>query len=154
MKLKLNTILQLAIIVLLAIVIALQIFNISNKDDDSNFVEKNLSEQKQWMEHIKEVGKNNITITNDKISRGDYSSYIIGDVTNTSNDTIYDVGIYITLYKDNNIVGTSSDSFRSIAPKSTLSMEGYVSTKDFDTYTIDYITGVIYDWPFINNIKR
>ena len=55
------------------------------------------------------------------------------------------MGIYITLYKDNNIVGTSSDSFRSIAPNSTLSMEGYVTEKDFDTYTIDYVTGVIYD---------
>ncbi|WP_337403197.1 FxLYD domain-containing protein [Porcipelethomonas sp.] len=146
MKSKLNTILQLAIIVLLAVVIALQIFNISNKDADSDdFVEKNLSQQKQWMDHIKEVGKKNITVTNDKISRGDYSTYIIGDVTNTSNDTVYDVGIYITLYKDNNIVGTSSDSFRSIAPNSTLSMEGYVTEKDFDTYTIDYVTGVIYD---------
>ena len=41
MKSKLNTILQLAIIVLLAVVIALQIFNISNKDADSDdFVEK------------------------------------------------------------------------------------------------------------------
>lgn len=136
---------QLAIIVLLAVVIALQIFNINNKDADSDFVEKNLSQQKQWMDHIKEVGKKNITVTNDKISRGDYSTYIIGDVTNTSNDTVYDVGIYITLYKDNNIVGTSSDSFRSIAPNSTLSMEGYVTEKDFDTYTIDYVTGVIYD---------
>lgn len=146
MKSKLNTILQLVIIVLLAVVIALQIFNISNKDADSDdFVEKNLSQQKQWMDHIKEVGKKNITVTNDKISRGDYSTYIIGDVTNTSNDTVYDVGIYITLYKDNNIVGTSSDSFRSIAPNSTLSMEGYVTEKDFDTYTIDYVTGVIYD---------
>ncbi len=145
MKSKLNTILQLAIIVLLAVVIALQIFNINNKDADSDFVEKNLSQQKQWMDHIKEVGKKNITVTNDKISRGDYSTYIIGDVTNTSNDTVYDVGIYITLYKDNNIVGTSSDSFRSIAPNSTLSMEGYVTEKDFDTYTIDYVTGVIYD---------
>ena len=131
MKSKLNTILQLAIIVLLAVVIALQIFNISNKDADSDdFVEKNLSQQKQWMDHIKEVGKKNITVTNDKISRGDYSTYIIGDVTNTSNDTVYDVGIYITLYKDNNIVGTSSDSFRSIAPNSTLSMEGYVTEKE------------------------
>ena len=130
MKSKLNTILQLVIIVLLAVVIALQIFNISNKDADSDdFVEKNLSQQKQWMDHIKEVGKKNITVTNDKISRGDYSTYIIGDVTNTSNDTVYDVGIYITLYKDNNIVGTSSDSFRSIAPNSTLSMEGYVTEK-------------------------
>lgn len=129
MKSKLNTILQLAIIVLLAVVIALQIFNINNKDADSDFVEKNLSQQKQWMDHIKEVGKKNITVTNDKISRGDYSTYIIGDVTNTSNDTVYDVGIYITLYKDNNIVGTSSDSFRSIAPNSTLSMEGYVTEK-------------------------
>ena len=145
MKSKLNTILQLDIIVLLAVVIALQIFNINNKDADSDFVEKNLSQQKQWMDHIKEVGKKNITVTNDKISRGDYSTYIIGDVTNTSNDTVYDVGIYITLYKDNNIVGTSSDSFRSIAPNSTLSMEGYVTEKDFDTYTIDYVTGVIYD---------
>lgn len=146
MKSKLNTILQLVIIVLLAVVIALQVFNISNKDADSDdFVEKNLSQQKQWMDHIKEVGKKNITVTNDKISRGDYSTYIIGDVTNTSNDTVYDVGIYITLYKDNNIVGTSSDSFRSIAPNSTLSMEGYVTEKDFDTYTIDYVTGVIYD---------
>lgn len=145
MKSKLNTILQLAIIVLLAVVIVLQIFNINNKDADSDFVEKNLSQQKQWMDHIKEVGKKNITVTNDKISRGDYSTYIIGDVTNTSNDTVYDVGIYITLYKDNNIVGTSSDSFRSIAPNSTLSMEGYVTEKDFDTYTIDYVTGVIYD---------
>lgn len=54
MKSKLNTILQLAIIVLLAVVIALQIFNISNKDADSDdFVEKNLSQQKQWMDHIK-----------------------------------------------------------------------------------------------------
>ena len=145
MKSKLNTILQLAIIVLLAVVIVLQIFNINNKDADSDFVEKNLSQQKQWMDHIKEVGKKNITVTNDKISRGDYSTYIIGDVTNTSNATVYDVGIYITLYKDNNIVGTSSDSFRSIAPNSTLSMEGYVTEKDFDTYTIDYVTGVIYD---------
>lgn len=145
MKSKLNTILQLVIIVLLAVVIALQIFNISNKDADSNFVEKNLSQQKQWNDYQKEVGKKNITVTNDKISRGDYSTYIIGDVTNTSNDTVYDVGIYITLYKDNNIVGTSSDSFRSIAPNSTLSMEGYVTEKDFDTYTIDYVTGVIYD---------
>ena len=145
MKSKLNTILQLAIIVLLAVVIVLQIFNINNKDADSDFVEKNLSQQKQLMDHIKEVGKKNITVTNDKISRGDYSTYIIGDVTNTSNDTVYDVGIYITLYKDNNIVGTSSDSFRSIAPNSTLSMEGYVTEKDFDTYTIDYVTGVIYD---------
>ena len=145
MKSKLNTILQLAIIVLLAVVIVLQIFNINNKVADSDFVEKNLSQQKQWMDHIKEVGKKNITVTNDKISRGDYSTYIIGDVTNTSNDTVYDVGIYITLYKDNNIVGTSSDSFRSIAPNSTLSMEGYVTEKDFDTYTIDYVTGVIYD---------
>ena len=46
MKSKLNTILQLAIIVLLAVVIALQIFNINNKDADSDFVEKNLSQQK------------------------------------------------------------------------------------------------------------
>ena len=76
MKSKLNTILQLAIIVLLAVVIALQIFNINNKDADSDFVEKNLSQQKQWMDHIKEVGKKNITVTNDKISRGDYSTYI------------------------------------------------------------------------------
>lgn len=40
MKSKLNTILQLAIIVLLAVVIVLQIFNINNKDADSDFVKK------------------------------------------------------------------------------------------------------------------
>ena len=70
MKSKLNTILQLAIIVLLAVVIVLQIFNINNKDADSDFVEKNLSQQKQWNDYQKEVGKKNITVTNDKISRG------------------------------------------------------------------------------------
>ena len=146
MKSKINTILNFAIMILLAVVIILQIFSISNKDsNNSDYVEKTLSEQKQWIDHLKEVGKKNITVTNDKISRGDYSTYIIGDVTNTSNDTVHDVGIYITLYKDNNIVGTASDSFRSIAPNSTLSMEGYVSTDNFDTYTIDYVTGVIYD---------
>ena len=40
MKSKLNTILQLVIIVLLAVVIALQIFNISNKDADSILLKK------------------------------------------------------------------------------------------------------------------
>lgn len=51
MKSKLNTILQLVIIVLLAVVIALQIFNISNKDADSNFVEKKLITAKamEWL---------------------------------------------------------------------------------------------------------
>lgn len=93
MKSKLNTILQLAIIVLLAVVIVLQIFNINNKDADSDFVKKNLSQQKQWNDYQKEVGKKNITVTNDKISRGDYSTSIIGDVTNTSNKTVSGVSV-------------------------------------------------------------
>lgn len=58
MKSKLNTILQLVIIVLLAVVIALQVFNISNKDADSDdFVEKNLSQQKQWTDYQKKLVK-------------------------------------------------------------------------------------------------
>jgi flagellar basal body-associated protein FliL len=58
MKSKLNTILQIATVVLLAIVICLQVFSISAKDsDDSNYVEKHLSETKQWIDYQKEIGK-------------------------------------------------------------------------------------------------
>lgn len=145
MKSKLNTILQLVIIVLLAVVIALQIFNISNKDADSNFVEKNLSQQKQWNDYQKEVGKKNITVTNDKISRGDYSTYIIGDVTNTSNKTVSGVSVNITLYKDNNEVDTTHEYIGDMSPNSTRKMEATTYSVDFDSYTIDYVTGIIYD---------
>ncbi len=145
MKSKLNTILQLVIIVLLAVVIALQIFNISNKDADSNFVEKNLSQQKQWNDYQKEVGKKNITVTNDKISRGDYSTYIIGDVTNTSNKTVSGVSVNITLYKDNNEVDTTHAYIGDMSPNSTRKMEATTYSVDFDSYTIDYVTGIIYD---------
>lgn len=145
MKSKLNTILQLAIIVLLAVVIALQIFNISNKDADADFVEKNLSEQKQWNDYQKEIGKKNITVTNDKISRGDYSTYIIGDVTNTSNKTVSGVSVNITLYKDNNEVDTTHGYIGDMSPNSTRKMEATTYSVDFDSYTIDYVTGIIYD---------
>lgn len=145
MKSKLNTILQLVIIVLLAVVIALQIFNISNKDADSNFVEKNLSQQKQWTDYQKEVGKKNITVTNDKISRGDYSTSIIGDVTNTSNKTVSGVSVNITLYKDNNEVDTTHAYIGDMSPNSTRKMEATTYSVDFDSYTIDYVTGTIYD---------
>lgn len=146
MKSKLNTILQLAIIVLLAVVIALQIFNISNKDADSDdFVEKNLSQQKQWNDYQKEVGKKNITVTNDKISRGDYSTSIIGDVTNTSNKTVSGVSVNITLYKDNNEVDTTHAYIGDMSPNSTRKMESTTYSVDFDSYTIDYVTGIIYD---------
>lgn len=145
MKSKLNTILQFVIIVLLAVVIALQIFNISNKDADSNFVEKNLSQQKQWNDYQKEVGKKNITVTNDKISRGDYSTYIIGDVTNTSNKTVSGVSVNITLYKDNNEVDTTHAYIGDMSPNSTRKMEATTYSVDFDSYTIDYVTGIIYD---------
>lgn len=146
MKSKLNTILQLAIIVLLAVVIALQIFNISNKDADSDdFVEKNLSQQKQWTDYQKEVGKKNITVTNDKISRGDYSTSIIGDVTNTSNKTVSGVSVNITLYKDNNEVDTTHAYIGDMSPNSTRKMEATTYSVDFDSYTIDYVTGTIYD---------
>ncbi len=146
MKSKLNTILQLAIIVLLAVVIALQVFNISNKDTDSDdFVEKNLSQQKQWNDYQKEVGKKNITVTNDKISRGDYSTSIIGDVTNTSNKTVSGVSVNITLYKDNNEVDTTHAYIGDMSPNSTRKMEATTYSVDFDSYTIDYVTGTIYD---------
>lgn len=146
MKSKLNTILQLVIIVLLAVVIALQIFNISNKDADSDdFVEKNLSQQKQWNDYQKEVGKKNITVTNDKISRGDYSTSIIGDVTNTSNKTVSGVSVNITLYKDNNEVDTTHAYIGDMSPNSTRKMEATTYSVDFDSYTIDYVTGTIYD---------
>lgn len=146
MKSKLNTILQLVIIVLLAVVIALQIFNISNKDADSDdFVEKNLSQQKQWTDYQKEVGKKNITVTNDKISRGDYSTSIIGDVTNTSNKTVSGVSVNITLYKDNNEVDTTHAYIGDMSPNSTRKMEATTYSVDFDSYTIDYVTGTIYD---------
>lgn len=146
MKSKLNTILQLVIIVLLAVVIALQVFNISNKDADSDdFVEKNLSQQKQWTDYQKEVGKKNITVTNDKISRGDYSTSIIGDVTNTSNKTVSGVSVNITLYKDNNEVDTTHAYIGDMSPNSTRKMEATTYSVDFDSYTIDYVTGIIYD---------
>ena len=146
MKSKLNTILQLVIIVLLAVVIALQVFNISNKDADSDdFVEKNLSQQKQWTDYQKEVGKKNITVTNDKISRGDYSTSIIGDVTNTSNKTVSGVSVNITLYKDNNEVDTTHEYIGDMSPNSTRKMEATTYSVDFDSYTIDYVTGTIYD---------
>lgn len=146
MKSKLNTILQLVIIVLLAVVIALQVFNISNKDADSDdFVEKNLSQQKQWNDYQKEVGKKNITVTNDKISRGDYSTSIIGDVTNTSNKTVSGVSVNITLYKDNNEVDTTHAYIGDMSPNSTRKMEATTYSVDFDSYTIDYVTGTIYD---------
>ena len=146
MKSKLNTILQLVIIVLLAVVIALQVFNISNKDADSDdFVEKNLSQQKQWTDYQKEVGKKNITVTNDKISRGDYSTSIIGDVTNTSNKTVSGVSVNITLYKDNNEVDTTHEYIGDMSPNSTRKMEATTYSVDFDSYTIDYVTGIIYD---------
>ncbi|MFR1841766.1 MAG: FxLYD domain-containing protein [Oscillospiraceae bacterium] len=146
MKSKLNTILQLVIIVLLAVVIALQVFNISNKDADSDdFVEKNLSQQKQWTDYQKEVGKKNITVTNDKISRGDYSTSIIGDVTNTSNKTVSGVSVNITLYKDNNEVDTTHAYIGDMSPNSTRKMEATTYSVDFDSYTIDYVTGTIYD---------
>lgn len=146
MKSKLNTILQLVIIVLLAVVIALQVFNISNKDADSDdFVEKNLSQQKQWNDYQKEVGKKNITVTNDKISRGDYSTSIIGEVTNTSNKTVSGVSVNITLYKDNNEVDTTHAYIGDMSPNSTRKMEATTYSVDFDSYTIDYVTGTIYD---------
>lgn len=95
MKSKLNTILQIATVVLLAIVICLQVFSISAKDsDDSNYVEKHLSETKQWIDYQKEIGKKNITVTNDKISKGEFSTYIIGDITNTSNKTVFKESYY------------------------------------------------------------
>lgn len=151
MKSKLNTILQIATVVLLAIVICLQVFSISAKysdakdSNDSNYVEKHLSETKQWTDYQKAIGKKNITVTNDKISKGNYSTYIIGDVTNTSNKTVSDVSVNITLYKDNIAVDTTSGYFREISPNSTRQMEAFISSDDFDTYTIDYVTGVIYD---------
>ena len=146
MKSKLNTILQLVIIVLLAVVIALQVFNISNKDADSDdFVVKNLSQQKQWNDYQKEVGKKNITVTNDKISRGDYSTSIIGEVTNTSNKTVSGVSVNITLYKDNNEVDTTHAYIGDMSPNSTRKMEATTYSVDFDSYTIDYVTGTIYD---------
>ena len=145
MKSKLNTILQLAIIVLLAVVIFIQIFNINNNFADFYFVEKNLSQQKQWNDYQKEVGKKNITVTNDKISRGDYSTSIIGDVTNTSNKTVSGVSVNITLYKDNNEVDTTHEYIGDMSPNSTRKMEATTYSVDFDSYTIDYVTGIIYD---------
>ena len=146
MKSKLNTILQIATVVLLAIVICLQVFSISAKDsDDSNYVEKHLSETKQWIDYQKEIGKKNITVINDKISKGEFSTYIIGDITNTSNKTVSDVSVRITLYKNNIAVDTTSEYFQEISPNSTRQMEASTHSVDFDTYTIDYVTGVIYD---------
>ena len=82
---------------------------------------------------------------NDKISRGDYSTYIIGDVTNTSDKTVSGVSVYLTLYKDNVEVDTVSDYLSDMSPNSTKKMEVSTYSVDFDTYTIDYITGAIYD---------
>lgn len=56
MKSKLNLILQIATIVLLAVIICLQVINFSN-DESDNYIEKKLSEQKQWNDYQKEVGK-------------------------------------------------------------------------------------------------
>ncbi len=144
MKSKLNLILQIATIALLAVIICLQVTNFSNKETD-NFIEKTLSEQKQWREYEKEIGKKHITVKNDKISRGDYSTYIIGDVTNTSDKTVSGVSVYLTLYKDNVEVDTVSDYLSDMSPNSTKKMEVSTYSVDFDTYTIDYITGAIYD---------
>lgn len=87
----------------------------------------------------------NITVTNDKISRGDYSTSIIGDVTNTSNKTVSGVSVNITLYKDNNEVDTTHEYIGDMSPNSTRKMEATTYSVDFDSYTIDYVTGIIYD---------
>ena len=98
-----------------------------------------------WIDYQKEIGKKNITVTNDKISKGEFSTYIIGDITNTSNKTVSDVSVRITLYKNNIAVDTTSEYFQEISPNSTRQMEASTHSVDFDTYTIDYVTGVIYD---------
>ena len=144
MKSKLNLILQIATMVLLAVIIGLQVINFSN-DESDNYIEKKLSEQKQWNDYQKEVGKKNIVVTDSKISRGDHSTYIIGDVNNTSDKTVSGVSIYMTLYKDNKPVDTSYEYIGDMLPNSTKQMEDAIYSVDFDTYTIDYVTGTIYD---------
>lgn len=106
--------------------------------------EQRISEMKAWEAYRKDIGSKNISVTNDKISKSEYSSYIIGDVNNKSNEAVEDVSIIISFYKNNVLIETSSEHIMLMPPKATLPMEVY-APDDFDTYSIDYISGVIYE---------
>lgn len=111
---------------------------------NTDYVQRTLQQEKAMREYQLEIGKNNITITDDKISKSSYSSYIIGNVTNTSDKTIYGVTVCISFYKNGNYVESSTDYFKDIPSKSTVPLNVY-APDDFTTYSIDYTMAYFLD---------
>ena len=111
---------------------------------NTDYVQRTLQQEKAMREYQLEIGKNNITITDDKISKSSYSSYIIGNVTNTSDKTIYGVTVCISFYKNGNYVESSTDYFKDIPSKSTVPLNVY-DPDDFTTYSIDYTMAYFLD---------
>lgn len=143
-KSGLTAILQIVTIVLLCIIVFLLLLRPSGESSVSGNVERTLAEQKAMMEYKQSIGKQYITVSDDKISKSDYSVRIIGKITNMSNKKIYSASVHVSFYKNDTIIDSSSDYFDFIDPKCSRNFMTY-APDDFDTYTIDYTEGIIYD---------
>lgn len=147
MKNKVSIILQGITLLLTAAILVILLIPKSHTEDissSSDYVQSTLQKEKAMREYQLDVGRNNITISNDKISKSSYSSYIIGDVTNTSDKTIYGVSICLSFYRNGNYVESSSDYFKEIPPKATVPLNVY-APDDFNTYSIDYTLAYFLD---------
>lgn len=134
---KKQAIFNIAILALLLVSIGMQLFNQSGNIKSP---EAYIREQSQVEEYMKNLGKKNIVIENDKKIKSDYSTSIIGTVKNNSDKTVKDVKIMIYLYDSNNkVVGYAAESFPDIPANSSMDMDAYVGSQEFDSYAIDYI---------------
>lgn len=138
---------EIIIVVLLCISIALNIMVLVSKEKATSFafnVEELLEQDKEWNEYTKSIGDKYLMVIDDKVSTSEYNyKSIIGSVKNNSNYMIEDVYINVILYKNNQIVHYTNEYIYKIPANATLDFEVYVSDIDFDSYVIDYVSGVI-----------
>lgn len=136
---KKQLIFNIAILALLLVSIGMQVFNGGGNSIKSP--QAYIEEKRQVEEYMKDIGKKNIVIENDKKVKSDYSTSIIGTVKNTSNKTAKDVYIMIYLYNSNNkVTDYAVESIPEIPANGSMDMEAYVGSKEFDSYAIEYIT--------------
>ncbi len=127
---------------ILVILLIPQSGTVNNTNND--YVTETLEKEKAMKAYQLDVGSKNITISNDKISKSSYSSYIIGDVTNNANKTIYGVSVHISFYQNGNFIESTTDYFSEIPAKSTVQLNAY-APDNFTTYSIDYTLAYFLD---------
>lgn len=146
MKNKISIVIQALTLLLTAAILIILLLPRSNPivSPNSDYVATTLANEKAMRDYKLKIGEKNISVSNDKITKSSYSKHIVGEITNTANQTIYGVSVHISFYQNNKYVDSASAYCSEIPANTTVPFDVY-APDDFATYSIDYATAYFLD---------